>query len=161
MLKNWNEMRLRPAHPSFTTQVGGDGAQLCNGELIRHRTLTGICNDISNPAMGSTGQLFARNVEFEGTFPDAGANDSRKNRHGDRLGLLKPDPQVISRKLFTRDQTEARELQPGAWCADSADADCVPEGAVLQRARGVLDPVHDARLVLAPRGGAQRPVARS
>jgi hypothetical protein len=60
-LKTWNEMRLPADHPAFgQLQVGADGSQLCQGELIRHRTLTGICNDIRNPAMGSTGQLFAR-----------------------------------------------------------------------------------------------------
>ncbi len=68
VLKKWNEMRLDPAHPSFA-RVGGNGPQRCDGDLIRHRTLTGICNDIENPAMGASGQLFARNVEFESTFP--------------------------------------------------------------------------------------------
>ena len=57
--------------------VGGEGEQVCKGDLIRGRTLTGICNDILNPLMGSTGQLFARNVEFDSTFPDAGATSSR------------------------------------------------------------------------------------
>ena len=46
--------------------------QECKGDLIRARTLTGICNDIRNPLMGSTGTPFARNVEFETTFPDLG-----------------------------------------------------------------------------------------
>ena len=78
--------------------VGGDGPQLCKGDLIRGRTLTGICNDIKNPLMGSSGQPFARNVEFETTYPDLGKNEMARNRHGDRLGLLKPDPQVISRR---------------------------------------------------------------
>ena len=67
--------------------------------------------------MGSTGQLFARNVEFESTFPDSAPNELAKNRHGDRLGLLKPDPQVISRKLFTRDAVRSAELQSRARCA--------------------------------------------
>jgi hypothetical protein len=104
-LKVWPEMRLPAGDPNFEA-VGGQGEQLCRGELIRFRTMTGICNDIKNPLMGSTGQLFARNVEFDTTFPDEGHNQVTKNRHGDRLGLLKPDPQVISRKLFTRRQTQ-------------------------------------------------------
>ena len=41
--------------------VGGDGEQTCEGD-IRHRNVTGICNDILNPLMGSTKQPFARNV---------------------------------------------------------------------------------------------------
>jgi hypothetical protein len=32
------------------------------------------------------------------------------NRHGTRLGLLQPDPQIISRRLFTRIQ------RPGNGC---------------------------------------------
>jgi len=98
-------MRLPADHPNFhNLKVEADGGQTCTGELIRFRTLTGICNDIRNPAMGSVGQLFARNVEFESTFPDLERDGFAKNRHGGRLSLLRPDPQVISRKLFTRDQ---------------------------------------------------------
>ena len=123
-LKTWTEMRLPPGHPSFQ-QVGGDGVQIWRGDLIRHRTLTGICNDMRNPAMGSSGQLFARNVEFETTFPELGLDQFAKNRHGNRLSLLQPDPQVISRKLFTRDQSKgAPAADQGHGASDSADADC-------------------------------------
>ncbi len=87
-LKVWPEMRLQPANPSFK-DVGGDGPQVCKGDLIRWRTVTGICNDILNPAMGSTGMLFARNVEFETSFPDLGLNELTRNRHGNRLSLLR------------------------------------------------------------------------
>src|SRR5262249_50632940 len=98
--KVWPEMRLPENHPSRSAmRIAADGTQLCQGELIRFRTVTGICNDIRNPAMGSTGQPFARNVAFESTFPELGLNELLKNRHADRIGLLKPDPQVISRKL--------------------------------------------------------------
>lgn len=54
--------------------MGGANEQICQGDLIRARTLTGICNDIRNPLMGASGQLFARNVEFDATFPDLGRN---------------------------------------------------------------------------------------
>ena len=50
---------------------------MCSGELIRFRTLTGICNDIKNPLMGSTAMPFARNVQFEVTFPDSALTSSR------------------------------------------------------------------------------------
>ena len=53
-LKTWNAMRLPAAHPNYR-DVGGAGEQVCKGDLIRGRTLTGICNDICNPLMGSTG----------------------------------------------------------------------------------------------------------
>ncbi len=111
-LKTWPEMRLPKDHPAFQT-VGGDGEQVCKGDLIRFRTLTGICNDILNPLMGSNGTLFARNMEFDTTFPDQGLNDLTKNRHGGRIGLLTPDPQVISRKLFTRAQSDPDACKGG------------------------------------------------
>ena len=124
-LKTWKEMQLPPGHPAFKDlAVQPDGGQVCKGQLIRFRTLTGICNDIRNPAMGSTGQWFARNVQFESTFPDLRQNSLAMNRHGDRLSLLKPDPQVISRKLFTRDQTGAADCNQGHGVAGSATADC-------------------------------------
>ena len=39
---------------------------------MRSRTLTGICNDVTNPLMGAANMPFARNVQFEQTFPDQG-----------------------------------------------------------------------------------------
>src|SRR5260370_10551705 len=63
-LKTWKAMRLTADDPAFRSlNADADGAQTCTGELTRFRTLTGICNDVRNPAMGSSGQLFARNVE--------------------------------------------------------------------------------------------------
>src|SRR5947208_4011159 len=122
--KVWDEMRLPHDHPSYQ-DVGGAGTQLCRGDLIRFRTLTGICNDIRNPAMGSTNQLFARNVQFEATFPDLSEQQLARSRHGDRLGLLKPDPQVISRKLFTRAATADVSCNDGHGLPDySPRANC-------------------------------------
>jgi hypothetical protein len=124
VLNTWPEMRLPQSHPDFTA-VGGGQAQVCRGELIRFRTLTGMCNDIRNPLMGSTHQLFARNVEFDTTFPDLGLTEITKNRHGDRVGLLKPDPQVISRKLFTRQQPQPDRCREGYGLPGGAqEAEC-------------------------------------
>ena len=106
LANTWPQLRLPTEHALFAA-AGGNGPQKCSGEMIRFRTLTGICNDILNPLMGSVDQPFARNVEFESTFPEISPDEVVKNRHGDRLGLLKPDPQLISRKLFTR-----RQLSP-------------------------------------------------
>jgi hypothetical protein len=122
--KVWSEMRLASANP-FYAAVGGDGTQVCKGDLIRWRTVSGICNDILNPAMGSSGMLFARNVEFETSFPDLGLNEATRNRHGDRLSLLEPDPQVISRQLFTRTQSTPDKCNQGYGLpGDSKDANC-------------------------------------
>ena len=123
-LKIWDAMRLPKEHPSYEA-VGGAGEQLCRGELIRFRNLDGICNDLRNPLMGATNRSFARNVQFESTFPDLGKNLLAQNRHGDRLGLLKPDPQVISRKLFTRAQSHPERCNEGNGLPDySVEADC-------------------------------------
>jgi hypothetical protein len=65
-------MRLPASHSRYA-DVGGAGEQICKGDSIRGRTPTGICNDLRNPLMGSTGTLFARNVELQEAFPDAGA----------------------------------------------------------------------------------------
>ncbi|MGY6274615.1 peroxidase family protein [Methylomonas sp. MgM2] len=125
IVKVWDEMKLPSSHPKYAEVTGADGKQLCKGELIRHRNLTGICNDIYNPAMGSTNQLFARNVSFDSTFPEQRANELVRNRHGERLSLLKPDPQVISRKLFTRQQTNPELCNQGKGLeGDPANANC-------------------------------------
>jgi hypothetical protein len=100
----WPQMRLPSDHPQFQA-VGGAAEQVCTGELIRHRSLSGICNDTQNPLMGSSNMPFARNVQFEETFPDMALNELTAARHGGRIALLQPDPQLISRKLFTRHQS--------------------------------------------------------
>ncbi len=123
-VKTWAEMRLPKDNPDYQA-VGGDGEQICKGELIRARTLTGICNDIRNPLMGSTGMPFARNVEFETTFPDLAQTAFTKNRHGGRINLLTPDPQVISRKLFTRQQSNPASCNAGFGLPNnSPNANC-------------------------------------
>lgn len=123
-LRVWNEMRLPKGHPQYDA-VGGDGKQQCWGDLVRGRTLTGICNDLTNPLMGSTNQPFARNVQFETTFPELGKDALAKNRHGDRLGLLKPDPQLISGKLFRRPQSQPDLCKNGRGLpGDSVEARC-------------------------------------
>lgn len=113
ILKTWDAMRLPKSHPEFQQLTSESGQQVCKGDLIRHRSLTGICNDIYNPAMGSTNQVFARNVSFESTYPHLGKTELIRNRHGDRLSMLKPDPQVISRKLFTRTQQKPNACNSG------------------------------------------------
>ena len=118
ILKTWDAMHLPKTHPEFQQLARESESQVCQGDLIRHRNLTGTCNDIYNPAMGSTNQLFARNVKFESTYPRLGKTELIRNRHADRLGLLKPDPQVISRKLFTRSQQKPDACNLGQGLKD-------------------------------------------
>jgi len=120
----WPQFRLPEDHQSYRV-AGSDGGQKCAGELTRFRTVTGICNDILNPLMGSTGQPFARNTPFEATFPDLAPDEIAKNRHGSRIGLLTPDPQVISRKIFTRHQSSPEKCNNGHGLPNnSVEANC-------------------------------------
>jgi hypothetical protein len=120
----WEEMKLPADHASYQ-DVGGAGEQLCWDELVRYRTVTGICNDIRNPIMGSTGTLFGRNIPFDATFPRLGLTQLTRNRHDGRVDLLTPDPQVVSRKLLARPQTDDARCNNGypnpdfegdGWC---------------------------------------------
>jgi hypothetical protein len=64
-------------------------------------------------------------MDFDTTFPDLGLNEMTKNRHGDRIGLLKPDPQVISRTLFTRTQPQPEKCREGYGLPGGAtEAEC-------------------------------------
>lgn len=122
-LKTWTAMRLPANDPNMKNiDVAADGSQICKGDLIRWRTPTGLCNDIKNPLMGSTNMEFARNVQFEETFPQLGLTQLTKNRHGGRIDLLRPDPAVISRELLTRDQSDPSKCQNGT--ANGPDAHC-------------------------------------
>ena len=122
-LTQWPEMHLDPDHPHYDDVGGDSGYQECRGQLVRYRTLTGICNDVFNPKTGATGTLFARNAAFEATFPRLQKNELARNRHSDpenglRIGLLKPDPQLISRELFSREQSDPER------CAKGLGTDC-------------------------------------
>ncbi len=156
-LKTWPQMRLPKGHPLYDA-VGGEQPQVCGGELIRFRTLSGICNDLKNPLMGSASMPFARNVQFEVDLPRA--------RH------RRAHPQPARRPAGPAPAGSAGD-QPPALHACPGGPGPVPrgarpawqrcrrplrlqEGAVLQRAGRLLDPVHDARLVLAPAGGPER-----
>ncbi len=124
ILKTWPNMRLPETHPEFEA-VGGHGLQVCSGPLMRHRTVTGICNDLRNPAMGSLGMDFSRNVQFEETFPRLGLTELVRNRHDGRIDVLTPDPQVISRRLLARHQDNPAACNLGYGPADaSIEAQC-------------------------------------
>jgi hypothetical protein len=64
-------------------------------------------------------------VDFAAAFPESGFDPVAENRHGKRIGLLQPDPQVISRKLFTRVQSRPELCNGGRGLPDhSPDANC-------------------------------------
>ena len=100
------------------------GDQRCKGPLIRFRTLTGICNDINNPAMGSTGMLFARNVQFEvdlsGSRPRrARAEPPRRAHLAAQAGPAGDQPQAVHARPVGH-----AELQQGHRARPAADGDC-------------------------------------
>ncbi len=76
---------------------------------VRHltaRKVDGTFNDLDNPAMGSAGTRFGRNVPLEHTYPD---ND---------WALLSPNPRTVSRELLTRDSfrpATTLNLLAAAW----------------------------------------------
>ena len=98
--------------------------RLCKGELIRHRTLTGICNDIRNPAMGSTGQLFARNVEFESTFPDLEHDPSSRRTAMAAGSRCSARPAGDQPKAVHPRSVELAQLQPGPRGGEFERSDC-------------------------------------
>src|SRR5258708_30130781 len=61
VIKRWESMRLPKDHPNYLEAGSEARQQPCPADLGRKRPLTGICNDIFNPLMGSWGQLFVHN----------------------------------------------------------------------------------------------------
>ncbi|MGH2751690.1 MAG: peroxidase family protein [Actinomycetota bacterium] len=73
---------------------------------INTRTLEGSYNDLNDPAMGSIGSRFGRNVPIEHTHPERTPD------------ILEPNPRLISRRLLTRDQfipATTLNVLAGAW----------------------------------------------
>jgi hypothetical protein len=95
-LKVWSKCVRRNRIQTTWTLAATHSEQTCKEELIRHRKVTGICNDILNPLMGSTiNCLHATSPLIPRSRPEP--NQPDKNRHGDRLSLLKPDPANLRR----------------------------------------------------------------
>ncbi|XP_078701821.1 uncharacterized protein LOC144927903 [Branchiostoma floridae x Branchiostoma belcheri] len=77
----------------------------CPDSTLHARTADGSCNDLDDPTMGMRLYRFGRNAPIEKTFVD------EKN-------LLKPNPRVISNKLFKRKEfvpAESLNLLAAAW----------------------------------------------
>jgi hypothetical protein len=70
------------------------------------RTTDGSYNDLDDPAMGSIGSRFGRNVPIEHTYPE------------DAPGILEPNPRLVSRRLLTREKfipATTLNVLAGAW----------------------------------------------
>jgi hypothetical protein len=70
------------------------------------RTIDGTYNDLSDPAMGSIGSRFGRNVPLDRTYPE------------EESALLEPNPRLISRRLLTREEfipATTLNVIAGAW----------------------------------------------
>ncbi|KAF7290537.1 hypothetical protein MIND_01293600 [Mycena indigotica] len=61
----------------------------CDGVNVAARTLSGVCNSLEVPAMGSVGTRFSRFVPINKTF-------------GETTTLFTPNPRTISQHLFKR-----------------------------------------------------------
>ena len=75
-------------------------------ENINIRTLDGSYNDLNDPAMGSIGSRFGRNVPIQATHPEKEPN------------ILEPSPRAISRRLLTRTKfipATTLNVLAGAW----------------------------------------------
>ena len=131
-LKVWKEMRLPPDRSAtIATRRRRRRASAAQGELIRFRTAhrhlqrhpqsgDGIDRHSCSPATCDSNR----------PFRILALNELARNRHGGRhLRCCKPDPQVISRKLFTRDQIAARRTATTGSRHVRPDADCAYQKA--------------------------------
>jgi heme peroxidase len=59
---------------------------------LKARTIDGSFNDLDEPAMGSIGCRFGRNIPLDRTYPEKEPD------------LLEPNPRVVSRELLTRSE---------------------------------------------------------
>jgi hypothetical protein len=76
------------------------------GRHLGARTVDGTYNDLENPAMGSAGTRFGRNVPVELTYPE------------NEWALLRPSPRTVSRELLTRHEfrpASTLNVLAGAW----------------------------------------------
>ena len=76
------------------------------GRHLSARTVDGTYNDLEDPAMGSAGTRFGRNVPVELTYPE------------NEWALLRPSPRTVSRELLTRHEfrpATTLNVLAGAW----------------------------------------------
>ena len=102
-----NLYREKNLYDTSTTSPTADGVKKQESpENINVRTLDGSYNDPSDPAMGSIGSRFGRNVPVERTHPEKEPD------------IMEPNPRLISRKLLTRDEfipATTLNVLAGAW----------------------------------------------
>ena len=98
-------MRLRESNLHDTSSAQAPSPPDDNRHLTA-RTVGGTYNDLENPAMGSAGTRFGRNVPVELTYPE---ND---------WALMRPSPRTVSRELLTRHEfipATTLNVLAGAW----------------------------------------------
>ena len=109
--RSWPEMRLPPDASGLRRRSAAPVEQSLPGELIRsphaHRA---SATTFAIPLMGSTGMPFARNVEFEATFPELGRGRARPEpaRRAPRPAAARPagdQPPAASRAARRRRPT--------------------------------------------------------
>jgi hypothetical protein len=84
--RNLYDTSALPATPP-SAPTGGEPPP----RYLTARTADGTYNDLDDPAMGSAGMRFGRNVPLNRTFPEP------------EPAILTPNPRTVSRELFTRD----------------------------------------------------------
>jgi hypothetical protein len=98
--------RQKNLYDTRTTGPTQDHVSKENQPDIRARTIDGSYNDLRDPAMGSTGSRFGRNVPLDHTYPEGESS------------LLEPNPRLVSRKLLTREElipATTLNVIAGAW----------------------------------------------
>ena len=100
-------LRARNLHSTSSPTVRGTGCPMARAPGFRtERTADGSYNDLADPAMGSAGTGFGRNVPLAFT------------RVEPEPALLQPNPRLISRRLMTRETfipARALNVLAAAW----------------------------------------------
>ena len=91
------ELRRNLYDTSTAPAIDPPALQGSSPRYLTARTPDGSYNDLAQPAMGSTGTRFGRNVPLEHTYPRVARAD------------LAPNPRLVSRELLTRDTFTARQ----------------------------------------------------
>jgi Animal haem peroxidase len=100
-------LRERNLYDTNTTEPARDSALENQGRVnLNARRIDGSYNDLGDPAMGSIGSRFGRNVSLERTYPESHER------------LLEPNPRLVSQELLTRHEfipATTLNVLAGAW----------------------------------------------
>jgi hypothetical protein len=102
-------IKLRQENLFDTSSAPSQNAPVLQGtrpEYLTARTPDGSYNDLDQPAMGSTGTRFGRNVPIQRTYQESTER------------MMTPNPRLVSRELLTRDSFKPAttlNLHAAAW----------------------------------------------